>query len=278
MILWGGLRGAVTMVLALAAADHPGLSDAQQHFVGVLALGFVIFTLFVGAPTLRPLLHLLGLHKLSATEAALRDRVMALSRGEIRDQLDVVARDYGLAPRPVDQATQPSARDSEVVPLIPGDRIAVGLLTLATRERDLYYLHFRDRTISRHMARVVMSASDHLFDLVKTGGVKGYHRAGSEMVRLSQRLRLGLWIHRRTGWSDSLSAALADRFESLLVMQLVLRGLVAFNNDSIAALVGAETCETLQTLLANAPNPSIPRSPRSSSSIRAIRARSASII
>ena len=52
-IIWGGLRGALTLVLALAVTEHSSLPPNIQRFVAVLATGFVLFTLFVNGTTLR---------------------------------------------------------------------------------------------------------------------------------------------------------------------------------------------------------------------------------
>lgn len=52
-IIWGGLRGALTLVLALAITEHSSLPPNVQRFVAVLATGFVLFTLFVNGTTLR---------------------------------------------------------------------------------------------------------------------------------------------------------------------------------------------------------------------------------
>jgi len=250
VILWGGLRGAVTMVLAFAAVEHPALPEPTRHFVGVLSLGFVLFTLFIGAPTLRPLLRILGLDQLSPAEAALRDRVMALSQDEIDSQLDVVAREYRLD-RPSDRraAEDAAAPFTDPVPLFPGDQVQVGLLTLVARERELCYQLFRERTISRRMVRILISAADFLFDKVKTAGIDGYVDAGCVLIKMSKPFRLGLWLHRRFGWSALLERCLGDRFESLMVLQLVLERLIAYNNTSIAPLFGSHAQRMLDTLL-----------------------------
>ena len=47
MILWGGLRGAVTLALVLAVIQSPGVPEDVRHLVSVLATGFVLFTLLV---------------------------------------------------------------------------------------------------------------------------------------------------------------------------------------------------------------------------------------
>ena len=57
VILWGGVRGAVTLALALAVTGNPNVPEDVRHLVSVLATGFVLFTLLVQATTLRPLIR-----------------------------------------------------------------------------------------------------------------------------------------------------------------------------------------------------------------------------
>ena len=63
-IAWGGLRGALTLVLALAVTENSTLNPEVQRFVAVLATGMVLFTLLVNGTTLRSVIHLLGLDRL----------------------------------------------------------------------------------------------------------------------------------------------------------------------------------------------------------------------
>jgi CPA1 family monovalent cation:H+ antiporter len=51
-IIWGGLRGALTLVLALAVTENDAIPFGIQRFVAVLATGLVLFTLFVNGTTL----------------------------------------------------------------------------------------------------------------------------------------------------------------------------------------------------------------------------------
>ena len=60
-IIWGGLRGALTLVLALAVTENEAIPADVQRFVAVLATGFVLVTLFVNGTTLRRVIRLLGL-------------------------------------------------------------------------------------------------------------------------------------------------------------------------------------------------------------------------
>ena len=60
VIIWGGLRGAVTLALALGVTENRAIDPEIQRFVAILATGFVLFTLLVNGTTLRPMIRLLG--------------------------------------------------------------------------------------------------------------------------------------------------------------------------------------------------------------------------
>src|SRR5262249_757035 len=101
-LTWVGLRGAVTLVLALAATEHPLLPHDVQRFVALLATGFVLFTLFVNGTTLRVVIGLLGLDRLSPRNQVLRDRVLAVSYAEVSDAVRALAREHDVAKEATD--------------------------------------------------------------------------------------------------------------------------------------------------------------------------------
>src|SRR5271169_6232186 len=104
---WGGLRGALTLVLALAVTENRGLDPLIQRFVAVLATGFVLFTLFVNGTTLRLVIAFLGLNRLSPRNEILRDRILALSYAEVCDWVRRLADDHELPPTAVEQIIEP---------------------------------------------------------------------------------------------------------------------------------------------------------------------------
>jgi CPA1 family monovalent cation:H+ antiporter len=137
-IIWGGLRGALTLVLALAATENKALGPETQRFVAVLATGFVLFTLFVNGTTLRLVIALLGLDRLSPRNQVLRDRVLAVAYAEVSGAVRQMAQYHGLAQTSVEQVIEPyqawvaaaNARD-EAEPLPERDRLAIALVALA---------------------------------------------------------------------------------------------------------------------------------------------------
>src|SRR5271168_5138566 len=106
-IAWGGLRGALTLVLALAVTENSALNPEVQRFVAVLATGMVLFTLLVNGTTLRAVIHLLRLDRLSPVDQALRDRVLALSYTEVAETIRTTAREHEISPSALTRALEP---------------------------------------------------------------------------------------------------------------------------------------------------------------------------
>lgn len=256
VILWGGLRGAITLVLALAVSENPAVPVEVRHFISVMAAGFVLFTLFVSAPTLRPLLRLLGFHHLSRVDRALRNRVMALTGMTVLEQVDSLARELGLDPGrgglPDIVPPPPAASDLDAdgTDLTPEERLRVGLLTLISREGELYLSHFNERAVSRPLIAELVAGVESLFDEVKVNGCEAYEARARHFFRLSRGFHFAHWVHRRFGWSGLLARRLADRYEMLLIIQLVMRELDAFCRTSLRPVLGDTTTSVLTTLLA----------------------------
>jgi len=250
VMLWGGLRGAVTVALALVAVQTQGLSDELRHFLGVLATLFVLFTLFVCGPTLRPLMRLFGLDRLSPIDRALRDRVMALSHGNVGENVKSLARNYGLENFWDQIAPTAMTPTEEATAIGEDDAVRVGLITLANREKELYLDHFEQRIVSRRMVSRLVAGAERLADLAKTSGEKGYGEGAQRAGRMHLGLRLALFLNQRLGISRPLSIQLADHCEAQLTTQLVLTELVVFNGAQLRPLFGTAVGERLAALLA----------------------------
>ncbi len=248
VIVWGGLRGAVTLVLALSLEGNNAVPIEIRHFVAVLATGYVLFTLLVQAPTLKVVMRLLGLHKLAPVEQMLRDRVLRLSRDAVRREVAATAEAYGfsttLAERLLPKDPADELPDDGSVPL------EVGLLALVAYEKELYLGHFRAQTLSRRLVAQLATAADRLQDAVGDDGLAGYDRATQRILRFSRRQRRALWLQRNLRWSHPLASALADRFESLVISQLVARALMDYAKTSLKEVMGEGVAAELEVLLA----------------------------
>lgn len=254
ILVWGGLRGAVTIVLAMVVFGNTALPEKTREFVALLAVLFVLFTLFVNAPTLGLGMRLLGLDKLSRLELALRDRVLALSRANVDRRLQQIIRKHNARVDGID--VDPSSAGGQEIEAVPPDlaldldeRVKVGLITLCTREKELYLDLFEQQTLSRRMVAVLAARADRLIDAVRDNGVAGYEKWLLQISRPDRGFRVALWLHRRLGWQGMLTERLADRFEILMVSQSVLAELAAFNTESIADLLGADAEAELASVI-----------------------------
>ena len=254
ILVWGGLRGAVTIVLAMVAAGDEHLSGDIRQFAAVVATLFVLFTLFINATTLSLLMHVLGLDKLTPVELALRDRVLALSRVNVARQIQAIIRSHneridGLDVDPISAGEAEIAAPPADLALGMDERLTVGLLTLCTQEKDLYFAQFEQQTLSRRMVAVLTARVDRLTDAVRDGGVAGYEETSHGFALPGIGFRLALWLHRRFGYEHALTEQLADRFEVLMVSQDVLAEVAAFNSTSVADLLGAEAAARLAAVV-----------------------------
>jgi monovalent cation:H+ antiporter, CPA1 family len=251
VMLWGGLRGAVSLALAAAAAENHALPPE----VGVLAIGFVLFTLLVNAPTLRPLMRLLQLNRLSPSEAALRDRVIALSRSSVREEIGKIADAHEIDPAVVAEVGRVYRHDAEAADLTAADDAADGLrtrtalLTLADREQQLYAEYLQAGIITRGGAATLLCYGARLRDAARTEGVSGYERAAAVFVGFGRSFRTANLLHRKLGLTDPLAKALAARFEVLHSARSALREAIKFNEEHIRALFGERASQNLAELL-----------------------------
>ena len=253
VMLWGGMRGAVSLALALAAAENTALPPEVRQFVGILATGFVLFTLLVTAPTMRPLMRLLKISSLAPAEVAVSQRVIGLSLSSIPQEIETVGRQHQISPEIVAEVAKVydgHARDldgevPEEAELPPELRERVALYILADREQEFCLDYFESRTVSRRVAASLLAHAARLRDGARSDGVVGYQRAAARIRGFTPTLRLSLAIHRRIGIAGPLSRQLADRFEVQLAARFMLQNLIAFNRDQIKEVFGSGPSEAM---------------------------------
>jgi CPA1 family monovalent cation:H+ antiporter len=246
-MLWGGMRGAVSLALALALTEQTLVPPEIRQFVGVLATGFVLFTLLVTGPTMRPLMRLLRLNDPPPAEAALRERVIGLSLASIGDEIAAVGQAHEIPREIVGEVTalygargrDPAEIAEENAQISGALRTRAALRVLADREQEFCLDYFEGRTVSRRVAAALLAHTARLRDAARTHGVEGYQEAAARLRRYSPGFRLALALHRRIGIARPLARELSDRFEVQLAARIVLRNLVAFNREQIGPLFGA---------------------------------------
>ena len=253
VITWGGLRGAVTLALALGVTEHQSLDAPTQRFIAVLATGFVLFTLLVNGLTLRPLIRLLKLDRLSPLNQALRSKILAVSLGDVRDTVRATAEQYKLSPvvaqsvaKSFDEqiralASEPSLEES----ISDHDRITIGLIAITNRERQLILEHLGQHTVAPPVIERLLLETGNLLDAAKAGGTVGYARAAHQALAYRWPFRIAHFLHRRLGIDRPLARDLSARFETLLVRHLVLEALERFSRHRLRPLLGDAVSDVL---------------------------------
>ena len=257
VILWGGLRGAVTLALALAVTENQMIDPEIQRFVAVMATGFVLFTLLVNGMTLRPMIRLLKLDRLSPIDQVLRRQVLALSLGHVRDAIQDAAKRYRIQPGLAYEIAEPygqrmadaSSEDDHDPDIADRDRITIGLVALADRERNLVLDHYRQRTISTRIVQVLLANVERMVDRARTGGRVEYNRAARRRLRFSRRFRIAHFLQRHFGIERPLVDQLADRFEILLVTRMVIEELQGFAQRKMKPILGPRVAGLVEEIL-----------------------------
>ncbi len=244
VLCWGSLRGAVTVALALLAATdisdgfEGGGFSPEARFIFVVGLGYVFATLFISAPTLRPLMKALKLDKLSPEERLVRDRVMALSRSRVREGLARVAGTLGLDETLVVSGPADAKATGGSGQLTHDDLVQAGLIVVANRETELGLEYLRQGLVGRTVAERLRAEAGRVLDGVRQAGRSGYLAAALGGQKPGWQFQLALWLQRRLRLDWMLAQEVANRFELLLVKQLVLRELVQFCDARVSALIG----------------------------------------
>ena len=246
-IIWGGLRGALTLVLALGVTENAALDQHAQRFVTVLATGFVLFTLFVNGTTLRLVIAMLGLHRLSPRNQVLRDRVLAVAYAEVADSVRHMGQYHGLAQSSVEQVVEPyqtwiaaaDARD-EAERLPERERLAIALVALGNQERVLVLETRADQVASQATVQVLLRNADALVEGARSEGRLGYQRAAEGTLSFPPAFRIAYYLYRHFGIQRFVADRLADRVELLLMTRLLVERLISFNDERLSAVFQEE--------------------------------------
>ncbi len=266
-MVWGGLRGAITLALALAVTEDPHVAPAVAHFVGIIVTGFVLLTLFLNGTTLRHLVVALRLDQLSPIDVAQRHQVLGAGLAQVRDRTRRIAGEFGfpqhatrhvmeMLDRRIDEEQAANTFD---IALGDRQRVTLALIIIANQERKILLDLFRIRGISRRVMELLLRTVETMIDGARLEGRFGYVRAVRRRLSPSWRFRAAQLVHHRLHLDAPLMYCMMERFEMLMIAHLVSlslsrfvrRRLVPTLGSRLAAIV-SEILERQQTLLEEA--------------------------
>ncbi len=167
-MVWGGLRGAITLALALAVTENDRVPTSIAHFVGIVATGFVLITLLVNGTTLRSLVIFLKLDHLPSIDEAMRHQVLGIGLSNVYDRAQEIADRLNFhkeITQPVlDRLQERSDKEKEVnefdEAITDTQRISLALIAIANQERllllDLFHMQGLSRRMKSDRSHVVL--------------------------------------------------------------------------------------------------------------------------
>jgi len=251
VMLLGGLRGAVSLALALAVTEQPAVPHDARQFIAVATTGFVLMTLFVNGLTLRPLIARLGLNQLSPVDRTLRDQAQVVELEALRLRIEEIARNEHIGQEVLDRlntvfdASQASMDASQVHQLSQDQKVAVGMGILAGREEEMFFETLKAQVVDWRTAESLLARAERLGDAVRTGGLAGFESAMEGDLRYGWNLRLALRLHHLTGRPFWLAHALAQRFTNLMCKWAVARRLIHFARSDVQPLLGPDVTDII---------------------------------
>jgi CPA1 family monovalent cation:H+ antiporter len=248
VLWWGGMRGAVTVALALATTATDGVPPAVRHLVASTSIGYVIASLILNGLTLRPLMGAFRLDRFNELDLVMRNRMTALARRKIKRELTEVAAAVGCDAEelsrqivPMDKAARQKNKAAVGLPLALDTWCHHEIDTvMALRERGL---------ITRHHAERLRNHADRLLNALRNSELKGYMAELAHLRRAGIAMRLTFWLFARFGWNRTLKVAVAGRVEFLVAELLLLRELVKQCDANAAGLFGRDVAAQLDQLL-----------------------------
>ncbi|SHI06679.1 cation:proton antiporter [Pollutimonas bauzanensis] len=243
---WGGLRGAVSLALALAVTEQHNVPYEARQFIAVATTGFVLMTLFINGISLRPLIRRLRLDQLSPFDRTLRNQALVVALEDLRDKTDEIAKnehigaDVQARVHAIFDAAQASVDGGEVNQLSHDQKVSMGLAMVASREEEMFFDTLKAQVVDWRTAESLLARAERMSDAVRSGGVAGFEAAIAADLRYSTAFRLSLRMHYLFGFQGWLARELAKRFANLMSKRSVAQHLIRFAEKEIQPLLGPE--------------------------------------
>ena len=254
---WGGLRGAVSLALALAVVENPSISQEVKNFIIALVCAFVLFTLFINATTVGSVMKAFGLDKLSKNDLAVRDRTVGKAIKEVAEGIPAIANNNTIFGEVADLAVtgynnRLSAIEKSVDSqnnLDPDSWLKIGLLSVIGQERKHYFSDYGNGYVDPSNTRDLVSTADDLLDAVKADGFLGYQAAWEKTLEFDWRVQLAMFLQRNFSIVGPLKVHLANRWARLRSMLSALNKIKNGGLEELKILIDPSVTKRLSELI-----------------------------
>ena len=250
---WGGLRGAVSLALALAFFENEAISQENQNFVIALVCAFVLFTLFINATTVGQVMKAFGLDKLSKNDLAIRDRTVERALSEISASIPSIAENNVIFGEVAERAVSGYDNRLEAIkktistqdPIDDEGWLKIGLMSAIGQERKHYLHDYSKGYVDPSNSRDLLSVADDILDAVKADGVHGYITASEASLDFDWKIKLAMQFQRRLGIVGPLRNNLSDRWARLRTTLAALTRIKKMGIDEIKSLIDSKVSSQL---------------------------------
>ena len=130
------------------------------------------------------------------------------------------------------------------------DRIKIGLVGLANRERHIILHHYEQNVVSGAAIGRLLRHTNLVIDSARSEGQAGYDRAARALLGISRPFRLAHFLHRTARIDAPLRREIAIRFEALLTRRLALDELTSFARKRLLPVLGPKIAQMLDEVVA----------------------------
>jgi len=179
---WGGLRGAVSLALALFVSQHPDIPPALREQVLLVTAGVVLLTILLNGSTTGRLLAMMGFAKPPLAEQVAQLTARASVLHEVEERIDAVSQSRDLRTVSWDEVEKDISQrraliDTDLTKVrrelvsATGAERAVGFWQQALSiERQAYWWAFAHGTLDPMAARILDREIDVQLDRLAKGG------------------------------------------------------------------------------------------------------------
>ena len=250
---WGGLRGAVSLALALAFFENEAISQENQDFVIALVCAFVLFTLFINATTVGQVMKAFGLDKLSKNDLAIRDRTVERALSEISASIPSIAENNVIFGEVAEKAISGYDNRLEAIkttidkqdPIDDEGWLKIGLMSAIGQERKHYLSDYSKGYVDPSNSRDLLSVTDDILDSVKAEGARGYTIASEASLGFDWKFQFAMQLQRRLGVVGPLRDNLSNRWTRLRTTLAALTRIQKEGIDEIKSLIDPKVSSQL---------------------------------
>lgn len=227
-LLWGGLRGAMTLALALVVVES-GLPDDVSRFILITATGYTLFTLFVQGTTLQALMRVLKLDVLPPAEQAFRDQTLKEALRQAKERTLRFGQRIGVRSEEDSQVLAAhEARLEELVShtayeaLPDMEKLRLGLAALVAHEHHLLSQQGATLVLRPGLMDTYLFNLDKMRDAARLQGRTGYMSVARGPLKGSFWEPAHIWMHNNLRFHGPLARHVAERYHAIVVMRILV--------------------------------------------------------